>query len=121
MTAWPPSVLCDYHHPVFGAIRVTGSVPPDAAFYPVTIVQARYGGTYEPGSWLAFPCDPYRLDRICREWDGDDIACADFWEEARAHPAHWPIGAADTPSAALDALLQALVSASNVYTNSHSR
>ena len=29
--------------------------------WPVTIVRARYGGSYEPGEWLAFPLEPYEL------------------------------------------------------------
>ncbi len=68
-----------------------------AELYPVTIVQARYGGAYEPGRWLAFPCDPERLPL---GWQGEDIACREFWLA-------WAekVGAGDTPNDAYSDLL----------------
>jgi hypothetical protein len=46
----------------------------------VTIVTARYGGIYEPGKWLAFPCWP---DAMPEEWNADDTTCIEFWRVRR--------------------------------------
>ena len=48
--------------------------------YPVTIVLARYGGAYEPGSGLAFPL--YE-DRLPSGWAGEDLDCGEFWENTK--------------------------------------
>lgn len=47
------------------------------SFYPTTIIQDRYNGTYSGAEWLAFPMDYYQVPR---EIDGDDIECMMFWE-----------------------------------------
>jgi hypothetical protein len=80
----------------------------EAHVYPVTIVQARYGGSYEGGlgaaAWLAFPVSPHRLqDEPWAEWNGSDIPCAEFWGTVNAES--WPVGRGVSPSAAHDDLL----------------
>ncbi|HRW17646.1 MAG TPA: hypothetical protein P5181_02255 [Dermatophilaceae bacterium] len=42
----------------------------------MTIVTARYGGTYEVGRGLAFPSHP---DQLPADWDAGDVMCARFW------------------------------------------
>jgi hypothetical protein len=76
--------------------------------YPVTITQARYAGTYEGGQWLAFPCEPGDLDRLCPAWDDSDVECLEFW--TAADEARWPIGRARDPQAAYHDLLARLTS-----------
>lgn len=49
--------------------------------YPVTIVRARYGGTYEGGAWLAFPCDP---EKVPLEVSGSDTMCGQFFTTSDA-------------------------------------
>jgi hypothetical protein len=44
----------------------------------VTIVRARYGGLYEPGTWVAFACWPADLSP---DWNADDATCAGFFAE----------------------------------------
>lgn len=67
-------------------------------YYPVTITQARYGGTYEGGAWLAFYVDPEmfakRID--CDEAFGSDIECMDWWRENGRE-----VGKGSTPDNAL--------------------
>lgn len=63
----------------------------NSAVYPLTIVAARYGGTYEGGRYLAFPCDP---EAIPAGWDGGDCECSDFFHDH----AQAPIGRGDTPN-----------------------
>ena len=65
--------------------------------YPVTIVRSRYGGTYEPGRWLAWPL--YE-DQLPIGWAGGDAECHRFWSEYRR-----PVGSGDTPQDAYDDLL----------------
>jgi hypothetical protein len=62
----------------------------------VTIVRARYGGLYEPGSWVAFACWPAELSP---DWNADDATCAGFFAE-RADE----IGGGDSPQAAYEDL-----------------
>ena len=62
----------------------------EVSIYPVTIVAARYGGVYEPGPWLAFPCDAPDLPQ---GWDGEDLDCRAFWEGYTE-----PAGAGSTPN-----------------------
>ena len=45
----------------------------------VTIVEARYGGTYEGGNWLSFPALPHELEEKYPDWDADDVSCQEFW------------------------------------------
>lgn len=59
----------------------------------VTIVSARYGGIYEPGKWLAFPCWP---EAMPEEWNADDGTCMEFWRTRRHE-----VGGGDTPDEAL--------------------
>jgi hypothetical protein len=59
----------------------------------ITIVRARYGGTYEPGKWLAFGCWPAAMPD---EWNADDVTCMHFFRERRHE-----IGGGDTPDEAL--------------------
>ncbi len=61
--------------------------------WPVTVVRARYGGSYEPGQWLAFPLHPFELPG---DWDASDVPCAEFWGSYAE-----PVGAGDTPDRAL--------------------
>jgi hypothetical protein len=67
--------------------------------YPVTIVRARYGGTYEPGKWIAFPL---YADNLPDGYADDDVTCATFWSEYQ----HRPAGGGDTPDAAYADLLR---------------
>jgi hypothetical protein len=60
--------------------------------YPVTIVRSRYGGTYEPGAWIAFPLDPEDLPV---GYAGDDVECVTFFGEYRR-----PVGGGTSPDAA---------------------
>jgi hypothetical protein len=59
----------------------------------VTIVSARYGGIYEPGKWLAFPCSP---EAMPEEWNADDGTCMEFWRTRRHE-----VGGGETPDEAL--------------------
>ena len=69
-----------------------------ASRYPTTIVTARYGGTYEGGSWLAFPCDH---EEVPSEAFDDDCTCAAWW----ASDSSKLVGRGNTPTAAYDDLL----------------
>jgi hypothetical protein len=44
--------------------------------YPITIVQARYGGAYEGGEWVAFHLDPRDIPE---EAFADDVTCVSWW------------------------------------------
>ncbi len=66
----------------------------------MTIVNARYGGSYEPGVWLAFPI---HADQLPQGWDGDDLECMEFWSQHAD-----PIGAGASPQAAYDDLLHTI-------------
>jgi hypothetical protein len=68
----------------------------DELGYPVTITLARYGGIYEPGRWVAFPCLPGDLPP---DWNSDDIPCREFYEARRRE-----IGGGDCPQAAYENL-----------------
>ena len=68
--------------------------------YRVTIVRSRYGGTYEPGVWVAFPCWP---EELSPDWSGGDGVCARFFAE-RAEE----VGGGDTPQEAYDNLRRRL-------------
>ena len=73
-------------------------VPP---LHPVTVLESRYGGTYEPGAWLAFPCS---LDDLPEGWDEQDVPCMRFWAE---NPC--AAGGGDTPAEAYAALMARLL------------
>jgi hypothetical protein len=66
----------------------------------VTIVRSRYGGTYEPGEWIAFPVWPENLPP---EWNADDVTCIRFFEERRGQ-----FGGGKTPQEAWEDLLRIL-------------
>lgn len=67
--------------------------------YPVQIHEARYGGVYEHGKWVAFSgnanIDPNSEDS---EWDADDVTCITWWESNRNEP--W-VAVGNTPNEAL--------------------
>jgi hypothetical protein len=72
--------------------------------YPVTIVQARYNGSYEGAPWLCFPLQPHHLgDERWRDWSGSDIECMEFWRTAVNDD--WPIGRGESPGGAYDDLI----------------
>ncbi|WP_328995031.1 hypothetical protein OG394_10870 [Kribbella sp. NBC_01245] len=64
--------------------------------WPVTIVPARYGGTYEPGPWLAFPNHP---DALPIDWDAGDLLAGRYYAEHSQE-----MGAGMTPSEAYEDL-----------------
>jgi len=66
----------------------------------VTIVRSRYGGTYEPGEWIAFACWP---DQIPPDWNADDVTCAEFFAARRDE-----VGGGDTPQEAYEDLVRLL-------------
>lgn len=85
--------------------------------YPVTIVHARYNGTYEGGlgsaSWLCFPVAPHVLSSD--EWNGwndSDVECAEWW--SRARDGQWPVGRGLTPQYAYFDLCQQVAVAAGV-------
>lgn len=83
--------------------------------YPVTIVQARYNGSYEGRSWLAFPVRPHELNHGSspwNEWNGDDIECMQWWDAVIAKQV--PIGRSGTPDGALNSLLEQVATAAGV-------
>lgn len=57
-----------------------------------------YGGSYEPGKWVAFACGPAELPS---EWDADGVTCAPFYEARRIE-----IDGGSTPQAAYDDLVR---------------
>ena|SRR3990167_6856854 len=61
--------------------------------YPCTIVPARYSGSYEGGSWLAFALQP---DRLPPQWNGDDLSCSAFFQTFIG-----PLGRGKSPEEAL--------------------
>jgi len=51
-------------------------------YYPITITQARYGGVYEGGQWLAFYVDPELFhEKIHEDAFGSDCECSEWWEK----------------------------------------
>jgi hypothetical protein len=71
----------------------------EAFTYPVTIVPARYGGTYENAPWLAFPVHPDVLNSAAwRDWDGSDIDCMEWHDRSREQG--WPVGRGAAPDLA---------------------
>jgi hypothetical protein len=61
--------------------------------YPVTIVQTRYGGIYEGGTWAAFRVHPEQLPA---DAFGGDIVCVPWWADFGK-----AVGVGATPDAAL--------------------
>lgn len=70
--------------------------------YPLTVMQARYGGSYEGGDWLAFNCYP---DVIDKDSHGDDISCSGFWGFGQGQPM---VGRGATPNKAIFDLIKRL-------------
>lgn len=64
--------------------------------YTVTILNARYGGTYEGGQWVALPCDSFMVPYAAV---GGDTECSEFFCDPQM-----PIGAGGTPQEAADRL-----------------
>ncbi|MFD4597535.1 hypothetical protein ACFWPQ_05790 [Streptomyces sp. NPDC058464] len=73
-------------------------VPP---LHPVTVIESRYGGAYEPGDWLAFPCPP---DELPDGWDDEDVPCMRFWDKNAD-----AVGGGRTPAEAYAALMARLL------------
>ena len=72
--------------------------------YPATIVQARYGGSFEGAPWLCFPVHVQRFaEPAWRDWDGDEIECGEFWRRVQGEG--WLIGLGKTPTDAYDDLI----------------
>lgn len=71
------------------------------SLYPVTIITARYQGSYEGGLWCAF--NLYELE-VPPEATGNDIACYEFWHSPNAAK----VGRGATPDEALADLTKRL-------------
>ena len=97
-TDWPESYIA-VDEP-FVAELCPGRTPL-LPLHPVTLVESRYGGVYEPGAWLAFP---YPLDELPDGWDNEDIPCLRFWAD---HPR--VAGGGRTPAEAYEALVAHLL------------
>ena len=74
--------------------------------YPVTIIQTRYGGTYEGGAWAAFPI---HLERVPDDAVGNDVVCVTWWADHGN-----TVGVGATPDAAL-ADLEAKIAAGQYF------
>ena len=83
---------------IWGTLDDMSEVRKEPAF--VTIVSSRYGGTYEPGVWVAFPMWPEQLPA---DWNADDVACSRFFADR-----HGEFGGGDTPQEAYEDLLRIL-------------
>src|SRR5690348_11394776 len=78
---------------------VADGIAPVWDVYPVTIVMARYKGTYEGGRWLAFPIHPYELEEpFWSSWNTSDPECMAWWDNADLR--QYPIGRGEEPDAA---------------------
>ena len=64
-------------------------------FYPVTIIDDRYGGCYSGGKYLAFNLEPWDVPRGV-SWGGD-MDCAEFWTDEAYK---YMVGKGDTPDEA---------------------
>jgi hypothetical protein len=70
---------------------------PEAALWPILIVQDRYQGVYTGGRWVAIPWAD-RCDLESTVWS-DDVSCADW--AYRNVVRRKRVGVGDTPEAAL--------------------
>lgn len=61
--------------------------------YPLTIIAARYGGTYEGAPFIAF--NEY-YEAVPLDASGDDVECASFFVDYRK-----PLGRGNTPDEAM--------------------
>lgn len=81
--------------------------------YPVTIVQSRYNGSYEGGSWLAFPISPNALEApFWTGWNDSDADCMTWWRNADANK--YPIGRGKDATSAYDDLIERLLALGEV-------
>jgi len=64
--------------------------------WPITVISARYGGSYEGGRWAELPLGP---EEVAPEATGDDTECQEWW----GHPPV-AVGLGATPDAAVAAL-----------------
>ena len=73
---------------------------PEYDLYPIVIMQARYGGTYEGGAWLAIGCFESLEKAGLKDYvEGDDCDAVEFWTSGKS----WKIGRGPNPnSAAMD-------------------
>lgn len=62
--------------------------------YPVTIISARYGASYEGGAWCAFHCYEFEVPPAAT---ADDITCSGYWSSSAADV----VGRGATPDEAL--------------------
>lgn len=69
--------------------------------WPMTIIYDRYGGTYSKAPWIAFPLE---FDEVPEEVHGDDVTCAQFWENYKE-----PFGLGCSPQIAASDLYTKLV------------
>ena len=66
--------------------------------YPIVVMQARYGGTYEGGKWIAIGCfESIEKSGMTDYVSGDDCDALDFWlsDEAKI------IGRGSNPNSAV--------------------
>jgi len=84
------------HNARFFAAMLIAQDSPDRELFPVTIVMARYRGTYEGDRWLAFPIGAE--DLADSDYAAEDIECMLFFEECEERTL--PIGRGETPDEA---------------------
>lgn len=60
--------------------------------YPCVVLPARYGGVYEGGAWVAFPC---RFDEVPANAFADDVRAMCFWQSDERSPRSEPSPAAE--------------------------
>jgi hypothetical protein len=80
----------------FAAMLIAQNIT-DRELFPVTIVMARYRGTYEGARWLAFPIGAD--DLADSDYAAEDIECMLFFEECEERKL--PIGRGETPDNAM--------------------
>jgi hypothetical protein len=70
--------------------------------WPVTVAQARYGGIYEGGRWVAFLVAPWHVPE---DAFGDDVTCANWWDSPSNSA---KVGRGNTPDEAVHDLARRL-------------
>jgi hypothetical protein len=85
------------HNARFFAAMLIAQDSPDRELFPVTIVMARYRGTYEGDRWLAFPIGAEDLSDS--DYAAEDIECMLFFEEGEDRKL--AIGRGETPDKAM--------------------
>jgi hypothetical protein len=78
--------------------------------YPVTIIKARYGGSYEGGKFIAF--NEHIDTHIVDDAEGDDITSAMFFD-SYSKLRNKPIGKGNTPDEAYHDLQSQLADQEN--------